>query len=390
MALVRRPAAVAATAAVLVALFVVLRLAAHGWQPGSFVVAGDAFVDPDRAPAELVVARGSTGYDGQFVYRLALDPTTDQLTDRGIRLDNPAYRAQRIGLPAMGWLVDRIPGLPLSVALILVNALALVGVAYAGARLASTYGRAPAWGLLIALSPALLISLSRDLTEPLATLGLVSGLLLWIDRRYAYAVAAFCLGALTRETTLVVLAGMGVWQLLPGVRRTSAERAGRWRRALWLLVPLAVVVGWQAVVHATWGSWPVGSSSGNLGLPVVGVARTIFRGAGSWSALDRTDLLAHFFLFERLLLAAFLLYVGFSLARSRLPAEIRLGWVLAAVLAVSASGWAHDVQFLRAANEAVTVGLLVLLARPGRAARPVLAATGGLAAAVALVHAVAL
>lgn len=386
----RRPAAAAGAAGLLVALFIGLRLAAHGWEPSSFVVAGDAFVDPRTAPAELVVEPGSTGYDGQFVYRLALDPATGRVTGHGIRLDNPAYRAQRVGLPALAWLADRVPGVPLSVALIAVNALAVVGASYAGARLAASYGRSPLWGLLLGLSPVLLISLSRDLTEPLATFGLLGGLLLWGSRRYPAAAAAFCLGALTRETTLVVLAGMGVWQLLPGVRRDPEERADRVRRALWLLVPLAATVAWQAVVRSIWGQWPVLSSNGNLGLPGVGIARTILASGGDWLALDRAHLLGHFFLLERVLLAAFLVYVAWSLPRSRLPAEIRLGWVLAAVLGISASRWEQDVQFVRAASEAVTVGILVLLARGPRVARPALAGVAATSVAVAAVHALAL
>lgn len=385
-----RPAAVAVAAGVLVAVFIGLRLGSHDGEPSAFVVAGDAFVDPRTAPGGLVVAPHSTGYDGQFVYRLALDPVTSRVTDHGIALDNPAYRAQRVGLPALAWLVDRLPGMPLSAALLVVNALALVGVAYAAGRLAAAYGRSAAWGLVVALSPLLLISLSRDLTEPLAAFGLVSGLLLWSDRRYAVATAAFCLGVLARETTLVVLAGMGLWQLLPGVRRSALERADRWRRAAWLLVPLVVAVAWQAVLRSVWGEWPVLSSRGGFDAPAFGVLRTILAGGGDWGSTDPDQLLSHFYVVERLLLAAFLLYVAWSLPRSRLPAEVRLGWVLAAGLALSVGRWANDVQFLRAAGEAVTVGLLVLLGRAPGSARPALVGTAALAVAVAGVHGVAL
>ena len=55
---------------------------------------------------ELTVYEGSSGYDGAFVYRLALDPFTEQPVAHGITLDNPSYRQQRIVLPLVAWLAD--------------------------------------------------------------------------------------------------------------------------------------------------------------------------------------------------------------------------------------------------------------------------------------------
>ena len=57
-------------------VFLLMRLRAHGYDPSYFVTAGDQFVDVARVPGSLSVLKNSSGYDGQFYYRLALDPFT--------------------------------------------------------------------------------------------------------------------------------------------------------------------------------------------------------------------------------------------------------------------------------------------------------------------------
>src|SRR5690349_15662968 len=78
-------------AGVLVLAFVVLRLV-FATSLGGFVVASDDYVNPAATPDPLPVTTTTGGYDGQFVYRFAVDPWTTAATEHGITLDNPAYR----------------------------------------------------------------------------------------------------------------------------------------------------------------------------------------------------------------------------------------------------------------------------------------------------------
>ena len=87
-------------------VFVLLRLRAHGYDPSYFVTAGDQFVDVARAPGSLSILKNSSGYDGQFYYRLALDPFTGRQTDFGITLDLPETRQSRIVYPLLVWLLS--------------------------------------------------------------------------------------------------------------------------------------------------------------------------------------------------------------------------------------------------------------------------------------------
>jgi hypothetical protein len=385
------PLYVVALAALLLAALLGVRIAAAGG-PSGLVVAGDASVHPDR-PADLaVVHEDSTGYDGQFVYRLALDPFTRAGTAYGITLDNPPYRQQRIGLPLAAWAVAKT-GLPLSVALLLVNALALLAAAWAGAVLAVRLGRDARWGLLVAFSPALVICVARDLTEPLTTALLLLGLVAWTgarDRRAALlATTAFTAAVLTRETTLAVLTGLGLYEVWT-VLRDPARRAAALARAALLLVPLAAYLGWQAHLRHVWGRLPLAATDGDVGLPILHTLRSLPLGGGAWADWASKDALqAHAWVVERFLLAALLLVVAWTLRRSAAHPALKYGWVVGALLALTAT-WGRDVAFLRAANEAVVLGLLVLLGTRARAATYALAGVAGLSLYVAVAYGVVL
>lgn len=382
-----RPVAAALLAALLLALLLGVRLVAAGG-PSGLVVAGDAYVGAGR-PADLaVVHERSTGYDGQFVYRLAVDPFTRTATAHGITLDNPSYRQQRIGLPLTAWALHHVTRLPLSTALPLVDALALVAAAWAGAVLARRLGRHALWGVLAGLSPGLVVAVTRDLTEPLAAALLLAGLVAWTGRRPWLAVPAFTAAVLTRETTLAVLAGLGLYEVYRAVR--TPERAAAARRAALLLVPLAAYGAWQVRLRAVWGETPLHATDGDVGLPFVQTAKGLFAHDASWADWRTTDaLLAHAWVAERLLLAALIGVTFVALRRSTVPNALKAGWVLAALLATSAT-WGRDVAFLRAANEALVVGVLLLLGARTRAATAALAATAGLSVFVAAVYGAAL
>ena len=101
------------------------------------------------------------GYDGEFYYRLALNPLAWGHWAFGITLDS-VYRIDRIGYPALAWLVagGHRPFVP--TALVLVNVAALGILGGLGAALARDAGRHPLWGLVFAGYWGLLWSLSRS------------------------------------------------------------------------------------------------------------------------------------------------------------------------------------------------------------------------------------
>jgi hypothetical protein len=368
---------------VLLALFVALRIAGTGGDPSVFVHAGDRYVDAQVAPAELTVRRDSVGYDGQFVYRLALDPLTSVQRDFGIAFDTAQYRQQRIGLPALAWVVDRTTPLSTLWSILAVNVAALVLAAYAGARLAAGRGRSPLWALLLGLSPGLVVGLSRGLTEPLSWAALMVALWCWSERRFAVAGAALAVGVLTRETVAVAVAALGVLLLVEQVRARTWRPRDRLPAYLALALPTACYFGWQAFLTARWGSAPAGTSVVNLGVPVLDIARTLFTTELQGRPLRPGWPATVLWSVERVWMLALMLWAVARVRRTLLPVSSQVVWGAATAIALSVGGWAYDIQFLRAATEGVTMSVLLLIATPGRWTTRVLGASAAVTAVVA-------
>ncbi len=156
-------------------LFVVLRwLDAARRQVGVFVVAGSKYSSSARVPKGLPVGTGA-GYDGQFYYRLALDPTDLARSAFGITFDSLS-RVERLGYPFLAWLVARGQHGSVPLALIIVNVAAFGVVALAGGLLAKSAGRHAIWGLAFAGYAGYLWTLARDLTELTAAAFVLLGL----------------------------------------------------------------------------------------------------------------------------------------------------------------------------------------------------------------------
>jgi hypothetical protein len=433
--LARRPVlSTTVLAGLLVLGFVLLRLTFATSLDG-FPVASERFVDPTRTPDRLEVVTETGGYDGQFVYRLAVDPWTVRPTEHGVRLDNPAYRQQRIATPVLAWTLALLPGLSTTLALVLVNAAALLVAAAYGSRLAVESGRNPLCGLVLAFPACMPISLGRDLTEPLAWAAVLAGL--WYARRRRWAVAgvALTVAVLARETSLVVIAGLAVGAVVQaarsvprrlgapataGVGSRTAPTAGpdpgpepgpeprpeprpepgatsgtAWRAgsAWWLALPIAIGIGWQVLLWRAWGTLPLRSGgSGNLAdLPLLGVFRSLVADLPDFTSSAISNPLVGVVVFgERLAVLALFCYAGLALLRGhgRLGTGEAVAWALSVAMVMSLRGWSSDVQFLRAANEAVGLSLLVAVGDERVSGRLARSLGAGLAVGVALMYAV--
>lgn len=337
-------------------LFVALRLVAVGGDIGSF----------------------TDGYDGRAYYRLALDPLTVEVEDRGISFTRPAYWQARIGYPVSAWSlslggrVDLVPP-----ALVAVNLLAMAGIALLAARLALGLGRRRWWGVVPALWAGFLVGLGQDLTEPLAGLLLLAALA-WIrSGRHVLAAVALTAAALTRETTLVVAAAVLLAALLPARAGAGRRTSPRW----WVgVLPLVVYVGWRTWVRARWSDVvPDPPSDNPLGAPGIALAR--YLSSAVTHAWTETPNLA-------LLLPA-LLALALAAAGIRGDGPRHEKLALAAYLLVLASlpVWDRGQAYLRWGCEPLLLGWLLLAATPTTAYAA--HARAALAPVVALVWVVA-
>ena len=232
---------------------------------------GTVYGNPARVPHGVFVFRSSTGYDGQFYYRLALDPANLHKTAFGITMDAP-YRFMRIGYPALAWLASLGHDTAVPYALVAINVAALAALGYLGGLLAREAGRHAIWGLLLVGYFGLMDSLSRDLTEPLGALCLIAGVLAYRKRHPLVAAAAFSYGVLTRETVLVAPVALGIVRVIQIARRR--DRPGP-ADVAWL-VPVVVFTAWEVVVKVAAGVFPILADGGkNVGLPIAAAVHAV-------------------------------------------------------------------------------------------------------------------
>lgn len=235
-------------AAVVALLFVFVRL----WSVGdgdiaTFVGAGDLLSSQSSLPLEP-----GPGYDGQFYYRMASSPLNFDATAHGVTLDSEV-RLQRIGYPAVTWLVTLGATLPVTLGLVAVNVLGIGVIAGVGAALARHHGRSPWWGLSLVAYYGFAFTISKNLTEITEVAFLSLALLAAHRRRWVLTAGALCVVVLTRESAMFVVPSIAIWRLwLIARRRTGPSRID----LTWVLPPIAFVV-WQLVVRQGTGRFPL-------------------------------------------------------------------------------------------------------------------------------------
>lgn len=329
-----------------------------------FILAGQQFVNPAKAPPGLVVMPGS-GYDTQFYYRLALNPFDLSHCAYGICLDSPAYRIQRIGYPLLSWAASLGHHQAVPAAEGALNILGIGAIALVGALIADDLGRSTWWGMLPAAYWGFVFTLATDLTEISEAAFLLAGVLALRKRRPLLAGLAFAAAVLCKEPAIMVPFAYGV------VRAVSFLADRRQRRArrsdLAWAVPAAVGGGWQLSVFALTGVVPVlGGVSSNAGPPLLAMVHAVQANllTPALLAVPRTPaaLVTDLWDLQFLVLAAVVITAASQLGRTKARGYERLGFVVALVLTVSLSGavWSGKVS-LRSLDDVYVLATVVLM-----------------------------
>jgi len=356
LARLNRPAGVAAIVFLAAVVFVALRLVVAGSGDIShFVLATRVpFVNPATAPSGLSLIHGHP-YDGEFYYRLALDPANLQKTAFGITLDIP-FRLERIGYPFLAWLLaaGQAPLVPAS--LVLVNVLAMAAIGYLGAVVAVAAKRHALWGLLLPAYFGLWFSLARDLTEPVSAACLLAALLAYRRRRFVLAGGLFAYAALSRETALVAIAALALIRVLAIAR--GRARPGR-ADAAWT-IPLVAFAAWQLIVWETTREVPLSSNlHENAGSPLHPLAHAVTTNLSRLSVHHPDN---DIWIVELAVLLVVTLGAAASLRTTAAPDHERLGFALYLVQALFLSAYVYnDLSDFRALTELYLFAVLVLL-----------------------------
>ncbi len=277
-----RSVLVALVALGLACIFVLLRLLVGGGDINRLILVGDMVADPEQVPAPITVLTDSTGYDGQYFYRLSLSPFSTDRTAHGIRFNEPALRHQRIGYPLLAWVSSGGRASAAPYALVGVNVVGLALIAYFGALLAQHAGRSPWWGLLVVGYPGFVISLARSLSEIVACAALLGAVVMITRRSWVFAALALTFAALTRESTLVFsVAIVGVSTLAMLTRLLGLRWSRLFQGSIPFtvgIVPVVVFAGWQLLLRHLWQTEEVIASARRTDratFPLLGLVRQL-------------------------------------------------------------------------------------------------------------------
>jgi hypothetical protein len=349
----RRVLPVLVCVAAFYAAFVSIRLEQHDalW----FVHIGSHFLSAAHTSHVIrpsLGAQNTLGYDGQYYFALAADPSHahDYMGGQsGIVYSRIVYPV--VARAASGGSVTALP-----YALLVVNLLAVLAGTAAVALWLVKRGFSPWPALLYGLYPGLVVTVFRDLTEPLA-FALAALAVLAFDRarsrRLVLSAVLFALAALTRETVVpFALAGAATLVLDDRRWRRAAAFAAAtcgpllvWRLVvkLWLGEPTQEVGherGWVLPLHGIWSWWPFDRSHWLIALTVTLPALAAAGGALVLLRRRSAVVLAGLLLVNVLLYVVWLpraVYIDYSAA-----SRAAVGVVLAALYCLPA--WWTDLR----------------------------------------------
>jgi hypothetical protein len=330
-----------------------------------FIMAGHVYTHPAQLPRGLLLVP-SAGYDGQFYYRLALDPANWNHTAFGITMDQ-SYRYTRIGYPILAWIFSFGQHQLVPVALVMVNLLGVTAIAMLGAVFARDSGRHALWGLAFAAYFGLVISVGRDTAEPLAEACMLGGLL--ACRRgttpmYLLATVLFAWGAITRETILFAPAAIAVTRLITMAR--GKARPGL--ADLTWVVPAAAYGLVEVAVHfVVKGEFPLlANSSRNLTMPFTALVDALKYDAANINTAHLSPI--DIALLEYATLAIFILAGLTVLFITTAPAHERLAFVFFVLQLglLSSQIWTSTFGEGRSLIEPYLMALVLLVATPRR------------------------
>jgi len=307
-------------------------------------------------------AHPKPGYDGQFYFRLALDPFTDQRKAFGINLDAPVVRQQRILLPFFTWLIACGSLEITPAAMMTINLGAVAGCAFVTSLLLIGFGISGWYGLLFALYPGFAVSAGRFLTEPLALFMILSSLLMLAHRKNLMAAILLSFAVLARETaTLVVAAGFFTW--LSGKIVKNGNKSNFSPHFSFWLYPTLTFFLWQLWL---WNNWSIvlldGDNISKIGVPLAGFIRAT---AGNITSLNPET---GFYLIMLLVVVVYQIFICRWIRH--FPLLLLISWACYVLLVscTKTAVWSNSTSFLRLSAELNLLGLLayvIVKKRPG-------------------------
>ncbi|MFB3896457.1 MAG: AZOBR_p60025 family cell surface glycopolymer formation protein [bacterium] len=347
------PVGVVIIVATVYLLFLIVRLSIFGFNPAWFIAAGDKFCDHTLIPNGILIYKNSAGYDGEFYYRLALNPFTSRETEFGIQFDFPAYRQQRIIYPLLVWIFSFGNPQLIPWMLIAINYIGLCCLAWFGAQYAKEMHQSAFWGILLPLFPGFILTLSRDLTEIITVMFLVGSLLYIRKTQPILATILLILAIFTKETAIIA-AGAIFCIYSYAIWKKKSHPLIPWYVAV---VPIIVYIGWQILLWLHWRQIPGLSGNKNLGIPLLGFISFI----REIVELQTIHQKLWFIEIVYLLFLSLVLIYTFRRATTLPVEKLILLFYAGLISLLTTCVWTEDWAFLRTISEYYVFGIISIL-----------------------------
>jgi hypothetical protein len=211
------------------------------------------------APFDPIPRSGPAGYDGQQYAALATDPFLRKL-DTPAAFDAPPYRASRILVPLLAWVLALgNPAAGIVAYQLLCWGLALAAV-FLVARWLAAEGDSPWWALILVANAGLAAAIIRSTLDGAAIFVILAALFAHSRGRFSVAVVLATAAMLTREVAYLAVLAIALDEL----RRRRPVRA-----VLAAGIPLAPFLSWQLYLNSVLGA--SGLAGGKLGMPLTGL-----------------------------------------------------------------------------------------------------------------------
>lgn len=236
-----------------------------------FALIGKPFINKSQASPVIKpdpnYSYYETGYDGQFVYYIALDPANARYY-----MDSPSYRYSRILYPAVAGLFSFGNPKLVPLTLVLVNLVAVVVGTWAIADWCRRRNLSPWFGLVYALYVGQVIGFTLDVTD-LSAYALVALAIYLLERwphRLGLVAVVFGLAGLARETTLVfpVLYAVSFFLNWGGNTKWTYSLP---KKLLFLIVAVSPALLWQGFLLLWLGNWGANAGASLVWLPFLGM-----------------------------------------------------------------------------------------------------------------------
>ncbi len=235
-----------------------------------FIVASSVYVDSGNIQDSIYINVNS-GYDGQFYYKLALNPFDFSKQSDGIKFDNPVYRTQRILYPLFCWMFSFGNTSLIPIVMVLINSLAIFLIWYIFLLFCKMFNQNIAYSLIPILFSGLYISLGRDLLEPLESLFVILVFYFLFRKKYVLASLFMLFAFFTKETSILFIIPVMLFECYSFLFSNQNYSKKKLIRIILFSIPFILFIFWRVFLNHQYNIENIFIGSLNFTFPFYGI-----------------------------------------------------------------------------------------------------------------------